>query len=312
MQDKYYYIKRLPELKLSYDTILHKKVYADLYALIPNGHRVLAWFTYDNNKNVCLLMYLNKYNNITNIEYATVCYDKVLSYGTIIYGIYFKYQDMNYLSCQDIYYFKGIDVQNKVFREKLIIFNDIFKKYLQQKAYNKNFIIFGLPYINSNLFNIFNKIKEIPYNISYIAFYKLDETKNIGIINNKQPNIIENIFKIKADIEQDIYSLYCQGNKFDDFYGYAGIFDYKTSIMMNNYYRTIKENKNLDLLEMSDDEEEFENINDDKYVNLKKILYMKCKFNKKFKKWEPLEVTKFGAKLLTRKEIQNLEYDKRY
>ena len=80
---------------------------------------------------------------------------------------------------------------------------------------------------------------------------------------------------------------------------------------MNNYYRKIKENRNLDLLEMSDEEEEFENINDDKYVNLKKILYMKCKYNKKFRKWEPLEVVNFGEKLLTKREIQNLEYDKR-
>tara|TARA_A100001011_G_scaffold399597_1_gene509013 strand:+ start:95 stop:1030 length:936 start_codon:yes stop_codon:yes gene_type:complete len=311
MRDKYYYINRLPDLKLSYDTILHKKVYADLYALVPTGNRVLAWFTYDNNKNVCLIMYLNKYNNITNIEYATVCYDKVLSYGTIIYGIYFKYQDMNYLTCQDIYYFKGIDVQNSEFKDKIKMFNDIFKNYLQQKAYNNNFVIFGLPYINNNLHNLFNKIKEIPYSISHIVFYKLNEPKNIGILNNRQPNNAENIFKIKADIEQDIYSLYCRGNKCDDFYGYAGIFDYKTSVMMNNYYRKIKENKNLDLLEMSDDEEEFENIKDDKYVNLKKILYMKCKYNKKFRKWEPLELVNFGEKLLTKREIQNLEYDKR-
>ena len=34
---------------------------------------------------------------------------------------------------------------------------------------------------------------------------------------------------------------------------------------------------------MSDSEDEFENINEDKFVNLKKIVYMKCKYNKKFK-----------------------------
>ena len=82
MRDKYYYINRLPEIKLSYDTILHKKVYADLFALIPVGIKVLAWFTYDNNSNICLLLHLNKYNNIINVETITVCYDKILSYGT--------------------------------------------------------------------------------------------------------------------------------------------------------------------------------------------------------------------------------------
>ena len=77
--------------------------------------------------------------------------------------------------------------------------------------------------------------------------------------------------------------------------------------MGNTVVRYIKENRNLDLLEMSDDEEEFENINEDKFVNLKTIKYMKCLFNKKFKKWEPIEVVNFGEKLLTKREIQQLE-----
>ena len=35
---------------------------------------------------------------------------------------------------------------------------------------------------------------------------------------------------------------------------------------MNSLFRTIKENENLDSLEESDDEEEFENSNVDKFV----------------------------------------------
>jgi hypothetical protein len=58
---------------------------------------------------------------------------------------------------------------------------------------------------------------------------------------------------------------------------------------------------------MSDDEEEFENINDDKFVNLKKIVYMKCVYMKKFNKWKPIEQVQFGEKLLTKREILELE-----
>lgn len=307
MRDKYYYINRLPELKLSYDNILHKKVYADLFALIPVGIKVLAWFTYDNNNNICILLHLNKYNNITNVEIITVCCDKTLSYGTIIYGTYFKYNNQNFISCENIYYFKGANVEDKSFKDKFQLFNDIFNNYLQQKAYNKNFVIFGLPYINNNLHNTLSNIKNIPYPIYSIAFYKYDYNTNCGILINKHNNNTENIFKIKANIEQDIYTLYCKGNNKDDFYGYAGIFDYKTSVMMNKLFRTIKENHNLDLLEMSDNEEEFENISDDKFVNVKKIVYMKCIYNKKFKKWQPIESVNYGEKLLNKREIQNLE-----
>jgi len=309
MRDKYYYINRLPEIKLSYDNILHKKVYADLFALIPVGIKVLAWFTYDDNNNICILLHLNKYNNITNVEIITVCYDKVLSYGTIIYGTYFKYRNQNFITCENIYYFKGVNVEDKNFKDKFQILNEIFNKYLQQKAYNKNFVIFGLPYISNNLHNTLSNIKNIPYSIYSIAFYKYDYNTNCGILINKNNTNTENIFKIKADIEQDIYTLYCKGNNRDDFYGYAGIFDYKTSVMMNRLFRTIKENSNLDLLEMSDNEEEFEDISDDKFVNIKKIVYMKCIYNKKFKKWQPIEPVNFGEKLLTKREIQSLEYN---
>jgi hypothetical protein len=62
---------------------------------------------------------------------------------------------------------------------------------------------------------------------------------------------------------------------------------YKCSVMMNKIFRKIKENDNLDLLEESEDEEEFENIKEDKYVDLNKSVLMKCVYSKRFKKWQP-------------------------
>ena len=59
---------------------------------------------------------------------------------------------------------------------------------------------------------------------------------------------------------------------------------------MNNLFRNIKENNNLDALEESDDDEDFENINDDKYVNVNKHFNFECKYSYKFKKWMPLYV----------------------
>ena len=299
----------MPKIELSYDKILHKKVHANIYTLIPNGQKVLAWFTYDKGNNVCLFMYLNKFNNIVKVEPISLCYDKELSYGTILYGTFFSYKDSKFLTCEDIFYFKGKNVELEEYGNKLNIFNLLFTKYLQQKAYNKNFVIFGLPYINNNLHQTFQKIKEIPYNIYCIACYNLNQSLKEGILINKQINSVETIFKIKANLEQDIYTLHCKYGEGNDFYSYAGIFNYKTSIMMNNLFRIIKENKNLDLLEESDDEEEFENIDQDRFVNLKKIVYMKCLYNKKFRKWSPVEVVKFGEKLLSRQDIQKLEQD---
>ena len=179
---------------------------------------------------------------------------------------------------------------------------------LAQKAYTKNFTIFGLPFIRDNLKMAFSKINEIPYPVKGILFRNLNDTDAAGLIlNNRQP-IKECIFKIRAEISQDIYNLYCKGyGKDSELYGLACIPDYKTSVMMNKHFRLIRENANLDLLEMSEGEEEFENISDDRYVNLKKVMYMKCVYMKKFRKWKPIEVVNFGEKLLTKREIQQLE-----
>ena len=59
---------------------------------------------------------------------------------------------------------------------------------------------------------------------------------------------------------------------------------------MNKLFRNIKENINLDSLEESDDEEEFENIQIDKFVDLNKTFKMRCIFNYKFRKWVPVNV----------------------
>ena len=101
----------------------------------------------------------------------------------------------------------------------------------------------------------------------------------------------EVIFKIKPDIQNDIYQMYClnEDNK-EIYYDTAYIPDFTTSVMMNKLFRKIKENDRLDALEESDDEEEFENENDDRFVYLDKTYNMVCLYNHKFKKWYPIKI----------------------
>ena len=125
--------------------------------------------------------------------------------------------------------------------------------------------------------------------------------KNNSRINHKR----EIVFQVKADIQNDIYHLFLQNEKGQLlFYDIASIPDYKTSVMMNNLFRNIKENNNLDALEESDDEEEFESENIDRFVNLNKVYNMVCGYNYKFKKWSPLKVADNNMKISTYTDIQ--------
>ena len=82
------------------------------------------------------------------------------------------------------------------------------------------------------------------------------------------------------------------------YYNVAYIPNIKSSFFMNSLFRNIRENKNIDYIEESDDESDFQNINEDKYVSLDKMLNMECVFNTKFKRWVPLRVVDNYVKIV--------------
>ena len=101
----------------------------------------------------------------------------------------------------------------------------------------------------------------------------------------------EQVLMVKPDIQNDIYHLYSYdelSKTYANYVGIASIPDYKTSVLLNKVFRNIKENDNLDALEESDDEDEFENDKEDRFVSLEKECKFKCVFNHKFKKWTPI------------------------
>jgi hypothetical protein len=117
------------------------------------------------------------------------------------------------------------------------------------------------------------------------SFRKININNHNLSINNWKKEII---FKIRPDIQNDIYHLFCLDNLENEYYiDVAYIPDYKTSVFMNSLFRNIKENNNLDYLEESDDEDEFENGKEDRFVYLDRELLMYCKYHFKFKKWVP-------------------------
>lgn len=118
-------------------------------------------------------------------------------------------------------------------------------------------------------------------------------------------------FLVRPDIQFDIYDLYVCDNTSNPAlkkHNVAHIPSYKTSVFMNTIFRNIKENTNLDFLEESDDEDEFENTNIDKYVDMSKEICMICVFNDKFRRWIPIEVAQHIDPKNCLKSISTLSY----
>ena len=58
MIEQQHFKNRFPKLELSYENILHRKVYTDLYILIPHGINVyLHGLHVYKNQNICVIMH---------------------------------------------------------------------------------------------------------------------------------------------------------------------------------------------------------------------------------------------------------------
>jgi hypothetical protein len=364
VEDQKHLLSEFPDLKLSYENITHKKVYnSELVIAIPEGVKCFGWFTYFKEAPVCFVIDDKK----QSIRPVYCCFKSELAYGTIVYGTMIS--NNQFFSIEDIFSYKGADVSRKNWGDKMGLFHSLLTNDMQQIAYNKSFVVFGLPPFAKTYDEVISQIKAIRgYRFAAIQYRLLGRSNNylvytfskstfeksgaknppLGKVSVKQEPKSEatrsesiqstfrkggfmafasqkplgnidkfgvtfkksgslaptfskvdkvdkfgstftkgGIFTVKPDLQNDIYHLYEDGDKY---HSVALIPDFKTSVMMNKLFRNIKENTNLDALEESDDEDEFEDDRDDRFVFLDKSYKMVCAYNHKFKKWAPVRL----------------------
>jgi hypothetical protein len=287
-------LKQFPKFELSYEKKLHKKVHSDICLTIPKGKKFFAWFKTYKRNNYCFLLQIDKrHNSIENITINVCCFDKVLcsGKGTVLYGTIFNIGKNKFFNIENVYFSRGNNYTFTNQYKKISEMYNLMNKYIKQVTYLKHTINFGLPIIAKNQYDLKKQLSDIPYNLYCIQHRLLYNNKPFLNEFIKIDQTIYKIFLLKPTITNDIYELYYKNGEKLEKYKIACIPDYKTSVMMNSIFRTIKENENLDLLEESDDEEEFENINLDKFVDLEKEVKMKCVFMSKFDSWKPIEIS---------------------
>jgi len=329
-EEKIQLLNRLPALELSYEPKLHKKVYAPLYYIIPKGPKALIWYTYWKDQNICLLIKLNERGNYSDVQVFPTSFSDPLALGTIIYGTYFlshrQPHTQHYFTCEQLYYYKGNTVIKKTYNERLNLLIELFTLYVAQVAYTSSSLVVGLPFMTESYEEALAQLDQLPYktygigaplfNPSEQQFqHKQPQQKQVEQkqqhsitvpMPTRLPPVVSNhfsnkaVFKVKASLAADNYQLYTND---DQFYETAMIPTYKCSVMMNALFRNIKENANLDLLEESDDDDDFENTQIDKFVDLAKTVIMECVYSKRFKKWQPVKIISNPTKICLRRDL---------
>ena len=334
MLDNYDIIEaQYPQIEFSYETETHKKIPSqyDLCLAIPHAKKFIVWFTFIGGSNQCVLMELNRNKNFSNITIIKTSYELSSLYiGTIVFGSLMDDTSTinNIFVVEDILTYEGISLSKMTFGKKLGIIESFLNKQLIVDS-NKPPLSFMLPVIWKSHINE-HETSQIPLtSISYplhhiqyrslhtIAPYlnvipgndgkpikehstklnkcsKVAKLKNKKSYENEQTNYITT-FLVKADLQTDVYNLYgYDQHKMLTFYDVAYIPNCKSSVYMNSIFRNIKENYNIDLIEESDDEDDFEDTREDKYVNSELEVVMNCVYHTKFRRWVPIQVVYEG------------------
>jgi len=292
-----YLLKQFPRIELCYEkkiynTVLNSKNRNNIYLTIPKGIKYFTWFKNFKNSPHCFLLKIGKNRkSIASIHSYKCSFNNILTSGkgTLFYGTLFKYNNITFFNIEDLFYFKGyINRFNKIKTINQIYY--ILDTFLKQDYFTRNYIVFGMPIVSNN----YTQIKKYAINLPYDVYA-------IQSRNNQQKHVfnecitinMEKIqtFLIKATIKTDIYELFVNNNNKLEKYSEALIPTYKLSVYMNSLFRNIKENNDLDFIEESDDEEDFENVSLDKYVDLEKSYKMICVYNNKYKLWTPTKIS---------------------
>lgn len=308
-KERKYLISQFPKIKPFYEKTLHNKVDNKnrFYMVIPTGKKYFIWFTYLNNKPVCLsLSFVFKTKMIQHIKIINCCFEPSLCVGdgTILYGTHVMLKKHNLFSIENIFYYKNKRVLFESQYIKFSIIQSILNRYISNKIYTNREFLFKTPIIHTSYNAILSKLKKLPYNVYCIQHRSWTENEYL----NEKIHIEKThyaVFSVKAELETDVYSLRCMddNNNLVNI-GHAYIGTIKSSVFMNKLFRCIRENSNIDLIEESEDEETFENTENDKFM-LGTIKNLKCVFNKKYKKWEPLNLT--NETITNKKELIFLE-----
>ena len=331
-------LQRLPKIELSYETIPHMKVSSDYNVCmsIPVGTKCYAWMTCYGLQDVCFFMEINKERKISKIAYHPIRDGDIFANGTVFYGTrmgqyVFIIEDV--FICKGIPT-KNLQWSEKLgFIECFLrdFSSDVLKFYLPviwyiasaTDTYDCQYMI---PKEYENAYNIHHiQYRCLNKTAPYLNVYPLKKgfhsvntnTASGAAASSMSANTIPcyipyknaiftkpqykqiAIFKVMADLQFDIYRLFAYGSqKSSVYYNVAYIPNYRTSVLMNSIFRKIKENANLDAIEESDDEDDFENIDPEKYVDLKKSVFMECRFNSKFKKWVPIKIVEPQQKVV--------------
>ena len=263
---------------------------------IPFGKRCNLWITFENTveSNPIMLLTLPNNNIITVIQKFRM--DKRVDrwqYGTVFFGTFIE-QSKTFV-IENITKYKGIDVIMRPFIDRLSFILEFVEFYCQTIPNNHHhpINIKVAQIVDMNMGEAF-KYKTFTVTSNNATTVTNNVTPTSKKIKKYKPQYkLPTTFKMKARTDEDIYELYAYGvDKNPTFYALAGLNDFKMSLLLKIAFSKKAHPsqivKNLDYIEMSDDETDDETDTTD--ADTQKGVFVECVFNDRFNKWFPKRI----------------------
>lgn len=291
--------------------------------------------------NRCVLIELSDANRMGKRYPIKACFHTSLAYGsgTVVMGTSSRIAKLKTIAVHDIFSYKGTPYNNTNYMDKLRLFDSLFRHEIRQVSYFPDQVVIGLPLIAPGDIphdELITHLRSAPYPVA-AAQYRYINRKDNSVVNVSMSNMMitpvekttekdntssvkyidyrairngrirvpDAVFSVTPDIQNDVYRLDTSAG----YHGFAAIQSYETSKFMNKLFRNIKENGNLDLLEESDDEDDFENVAEDKYVHMDKTFRLLCRYLHKINKWEPYKIADRGRQIVNATEVNGVGRD---
>lgn len=267
--------------------------YDQCYA-IPKGEASLAFFTFCLGTPACYVLKRNGQGfGIKSAKQYIASFDFDIAAGTLLAGTLFDSKGRVFFCIQDILQYAGDVVADLDMKARMAYTVPLLKR-LNPANYGKTCVSFGLPVCAQSYKSLSKRISTLPYDVSDVVYASGDwrtvkiRTRNIPA---SSPSTHQNrlcIVKVIPYPEHDIYELVPNKSRTQRWAAVQTLADSKA---LNAYFRKIRENRDLDLTEMSGDEEMFEDTSETKYIK-RKMMVMECEYIPTLKKWRPIRPSK--------------------
>lgn len=296
-------VNELPSFSLESTTKSESRVFGyDSCHAIPKGKNALGWWHVSQSGPTCHVLCIDSRSGGISYGYQYISsFDDVVSAGTIVSGTLFTVKGRAFFAMTDVYQFAG-SMLSDIGYSKRATYIEVVGRHLNPTHYNEQCITFGQPVLAASYKELSTKIRDLPYDVGSILYRHKDwgpgKIRPFTVQRKDDGRTTECTFAVTPHIAQDVYELRSGDGKVTR---WACVQSLGESITLNKAFRKIRENSDVDLGEISPDEDEFEDIDPAKYVKRSTIL-MTGRYDSKFRKWRLLAPAK--GQLSTETEVR--------